>query len=61
MKERRDMTRAIVSNPSETRELGIDELDEAGGGIFPVLIAVAAFEVGFMVGWTAGAIYSGKI
>jgi hypothetical protein len=29
------MTDVDVTDPSETRELTIDELDEAGGGLFP--------------------------
>lgn len=29
------MTDVVVTNPSEMRELTIDELDEAGGGLFP--------------------------
>jgi hypothetical protein len=32
------MTDIVVTNPSETRELSIDELDQAGGGIIPLLI-----------------------
>jgi hypothetical protein len=29
------MTDVVVTNPSEMRELTIDELDEAGGGFYP--------------------------
>jgi hypothetical protein len=29
------ITHLVVTNPSEIRELTIDELDQAGGGIFP--------------------------
>jgi hypothetical protein len=29
------ITNLVVTNPSEIRELTIDELDRAGGGIFP--------------------------
>jgi hypothetical protein len=46
-----------MSNPSETRELRIDELDQAGGGILPVLAVIAAFEFGVMVGYTAAFLY----
>jgi hypothetical protein len=41
-----DMTDVILSNPSEMRELTIDELDTAGGGVLLQL-----FLIGFAIGW----------
>jgi hypothetical protein len=29
----------VVTNPDEVRELSIEELNEAGGGIIPLIIA----------------------
>jgi hypothetical protein len=42
------MTDVGVTNPSEMRELTIDELDEAGGGLFPpgpTLVGPGVFHV----------------
>lgn len=41
-----DMTDVILSNPSEMRELTIDQLDTAGGGVLLQL-----FLIGFAIGW----------
>jgi hypothetical protein len=52
------MTSAVVSNIDEIRELTIDELDQAGGGLAPVLLGVAVgFGVGVLVGAVAALIY----
>jgi hypothetical protein len=45
------MTNAVVSNADEIRELTIDELDQAGGGIFPAIVACGVW---FCVGYAAG-------
>jgi len=53
-----EMTSAVVSNIDEIRELTIDELDQAGGGLAPVLLGVAVgFGVGVLVGAVAALIY----
>jgi hypothetical protein len=33
------MTDVVVTNPGETRELSIEELNKAGGGLIPLIIA----------------------
>ena len=49
------MTSAVVSNFDEIRELTIDELDQAGGGMFPpgptVVDQDAVFNVTPTIGW----------
>jgi hypothetical protein len=37
--EMTSMTDVVVTNPSEMCELTIDELDQAGGGIIPLVVA----------------------
>jgi hypothetical protein len=44
------MTSAVVNNIDEIRELTIDELDRAGGGILPLLPLVPFFLAGLAVG-----------
>jgi hypothetical protein len=44
------MTSAVVSNSDEIRELTIEELDEAGGGMLMLF-----FAIGFGIGYTAAA------
>ena len=52
------MTSAAASNNDEVCELTIDELDQAGGGLAPVLLGVAVgFGVGVLVGAVAALIY----
>jgi hypothetical protein len=46
------MTSAVVSNTAEMRELTIDELDEAGGGLLGLM-----FALGFGIGYAAAAWY----
>jgi hypothetical protein len=48
-----EMTEVAVTNPSEMRELTIDELDAAGGGMLGLLL----FAIGFGIGWAAEAWY----
>jgi hypothetical protein len=45
-----NMTDVVLSNSSETRELTIDELDAAGGGMLMLF-----FALGFGIGYTAAA------
>jgi lactobin A/cerein 7B family class IIb bacteriocin len=45
-----------LNSSSKTRELTIDELDQVGGGILP-LVLYAAFVAGYAIGVTAGVIY----
>jgi hypothetical protein len=47
------MTSTVVSNSSEIRELTIDELDEASGGIIPLVITAAYLGVCFLAGYGA--------
>lgn len=48
-----DTTDVVVTNLGETRELTIDELDQAGGGLVPLVIAVVVWGcVGYGIGKT---------
>jgi hypothetical protein len=51
--EMTDTTDVVVTNLGETRELTIDELDQAGGGLVPLVIAVVVWGcVGYGIGKT---------
>jgi len=47
-----DMISAVETNSAEVRELTIDELDEAGGGLLGLMFALA-----FGIGYAAAAWY----
>jgi hypothetical protein len=44
------MTSAVVTYAGEIRELTMDELDQAGGGLLPLLALAPYFLGGFAVG-----------
>jgi hypothetical protein len=48
------MTSAVVNRSGELHELTIDELEQAGGGILPLLPLVPYFLAGLAAGAVAG-------
>jgi hypothetical protein len=47
------MTSVVVSKADEIRELTIDELEQAGGGLVPLVIGVVVYGcLGYAIGMT---------